>query len=61
MVLHAHRADVVQLAPHTAAKICSLWLRIMPTVVGDELRFVPSGSKQASAGNDLHGRPIEPC
>jgi hypothetical protein len=33
MVLHAHRADVVRLAPHTAAKICSLWLRIMPTEV----------------------------
>jgi len=31
MVLHAHRPDVVRLAPHAAAKICSLWLRTMPT------------------------------
>jgi hypothetical protein len=31
MVLHAHRADVVRLAPHNAAKICSLWLRTTPT------------------------------
>jgi hypothetical protein len=30
MVLHAHRADVVRLAPHNAAKICSLWLKTMP-------------------------------
>ncbi len=29
-VLHAHRADVVRLAPHNAAKICSLWLKEMP-------------------------------
>jgi hypothetical protein len=30
MVLHAHRADVIRLAPHNAAKICSLWLKTMP-------------------------------
>jgi hypothetical protein len=29
-VLHAHRADVVQLAPINAAKVCSLWLKEMP-------------------------------
>jgi hypothetical protein len=31
MVLHMHRAEVVQLAPHNAANICSLWLKTMPT------------------------------
>jgi hypothetical protein len=30
VVLHAHRADVVRLAPHNAAKICSLWLKTTP-------------------------------
>ena len=30
-VLHAHRADVVRLMPHTAAKVCALWLRTTPT------------------------------
>jgi hypothetical protein len=30
MVLHRHRSDVVRLAPHNAAKICSLWLKEMP-------------------------------
>ena len=30
MVLHGHRADVTRLAPHNAAKICSLWLKTMP-------------------------------
>jgi hypothetical protein len=30
-VLHAHSADVVRLAPHTAAKLCALWLRTTPT------------------------------
>ena len=29
-VLHAHRADVVRLAPINGAKICSLWLKEMP-------------------------------
>jgi len=29
--LHAHRADVVRLTPHTAAKVCALWLRTMAT------------------------------
>lgn len=29
-VLHARRADVVRLAPYTAARICGLWLRAMP-------------------------------
>ena len=31
--LRAHSADVAQLAPHAAARICSLWLRTMPTEV----------------------------
>ena len=30
-VLHAHSADVVRLTPHTAAKLCALWLRTTPT------------------------------
>jgi hypothetical protein len=30
MVLHAHRADVVRLAPYSAANICSLWLKTTP-------------------------------
>jgi hypothetical protein len=30
MVLHDHRADVIRLVPHNAAKICSLWLKEMP-------------------------------
>jgi hypothetical protein len=30
MVLHARRAEVVRLAPLNAAKVCSLWLRVMP-------------------------------
>jgi hypothetical protein len=30
-VLHAHRADVLRLTPHTAAKLCALWLRTTPT------------------------------
>jgi hypothetical protein len=29
-VLRVHRPEVVQLAPHAAAKICALWLRTMP-------------------------------
>jgi hypothetical protein len=32
-VLDAHRVDVVRLAPHEAAKICSLWLKEMPLEV----------------------------
>jgi hypothetical protein len=30
LVLHAHRADVVRLAPYNVGKICSLWLKEMP-------------------------------
>ena len=30
-VLYGHLADVVRLTPHTAAKVCGLWLRTTPT------------------------------
>jgi hypothetical protein len=33
-VLHAHRADVIRLAPYNAARVCALWLRTTP----DELK-----------------------
>jgi hypothetical protein len=52
---------------------CGLWLGVYRdpglvygtrpaggSVVGDELRSVPGGSKQASAGHDLSSRSIEP-
>jgi hypothetical protein len=35
-LLHAHRAEVAQLVPVTAAKVSSLWLRSMPTELGGE-------------------------
>jgi hypothetical protein len=34
-VLHAHRAEVARLAPHTAAKVCSLWLKYMPVELSE--------------------------
>jgi hypothetical protein len=30
MLLHAHRDDIIQHAPHEAASVCALWLRAMP-------------------------------
>jgi len=33
-VLHARRGDVVRLAPYSAARICSLWLRTTPDELG---------------------------
>jgi hypothetical protein len=34
-VLHAHRGEVVQLVPHTAAKVSALWLKSMPVELGE--------------------------
>jgi hypothetical protein len=44
-VLHAHRSEVARLAPITAAKVCSLWLRSMPT----EIAGVPMPLRRETA------------
>jgi hypothetical protein len=62
MALHAHRADVVRLAPHTAAKICSLWLRIMPTEVspGQPTPWRQEAAELAAAiGREIQARNAE--
>ena len=41
-VLHARRSDVVRLAPYKAARLCELWLRVMP------VEFAPIWRKQAA-------------
>ena len=33
-VLHAHREDVVRLAPHNGARVCALWLHTTPVDLG---------------------------
>jgi hypothetical protein len=38
-VLHAHRDEVANCAPYEAARICALWLRTMPFVIGPNLRM----------------------
>jgi alpha-D-ribose 1-methylphosphonate 5-triphosphate synthase subunit PhnL len=41
-VLHARRSDVVRFAPYTAARLCALWLRVMPA------DFAPTWQRQAA-------------
>ena len=41
-VLHARRGDVVRFAPYTAARLCALWLRVMPA------EFAPAWRRQAA-------------
>ena len=55
-VLHAHRVEVAQLAPMTAAKVCSLWLRSLPA----EIAGVPMPLRHETAEFALAiGREIQ--
>ena len=39
IVLHAHRDEIAKIAPHGAAKLCSLWLKSVPVQFDDGRRM----------------------
>jgi hypothetical protein len=62
MALHTNRADVVRLTPHVAAKICALWLRIMPTELrpGQPMPWRRQAAELALAiGREIQARNAE--
>jgi hypothetical protein len=61
-VLHAHRADVPKLAPHNAANLCSLWLRVMPIELapGERMPWRQEAAELALAiGREIQAQSIE--